>query len=692
MASNFVGLSMLVTLISPPGAQVRGIVSRIEPGKSLTLRDVIYIPTGKLISEFTIKATEIIELVEAIDEDLPSASTLPQSTTTVESKTFEDPAILSLGRRPIPTEKPTQNTLESSSSQEPVVTPKSGNKNENCDVKPVESLIRPISNISLAHTFKENKTHSKQPALEDENILSQSPKTESKSKRRPRRRKGVKEEEEEEVDQKTTIKAQKSVSKTNGWRQTPLLELNPSFQPFSTLKRKVKCREEEGWGTEDATDVQELGDFDFEGGLAKFDKNKIFNQLQAEDGIAAEDRLVSLNISSRVKSYSHGSKNLHLSENFIDKSKLVNSTPTFKAKNFNDLSSNTDKFKENSPQESENSRRIRHNESIPNSNRRPIGSKPLSGREISSTHPSSSRSYSLSRVSADPAFFIVTSGHRCEHLSPLQMLNLEDIASNELGLSEDMMAENSGRSVAEVAFSAISSGGNGLTKSNSPLHPTIVVLVGNNKNGLRAVAAARHMQNRLFNVFVCIPTLEQESELLAGLRLQLKIFRNFGGKVMNKVEFFEFLRQYYAPIELIIDGLLGLATSFEELRLADQSNTYELISWANRSKAAVLAIDIPAGIDPTNGEVSIIDGRPLYLFPKFIVALGVPKRGLLEAMVLDPKIEGGEGLGRISESQLFVADIGLGEAVWQKAGTKIRKGIDFDNKWVLRMRFNGVDE
>ncbi|TQS34869.1 hypothetical protein Golomagni_04731 [Golovinomyces magnicellulatus] len=671
MASNFVGLCMLVTLTSPPGAQVRGIVSRIEPGKSLTLRDV-----------------------EALDEVLPSAGTFPQSTATVGSKTFEDPAILSLGRRPIPTEKPPQSTLESSSSQEPVVTPKSGNKNKICDVKPVESLILPVSNITLAPTLRENKAHAKQPASEDENILSQSPKTESKSKRRPRRRKGVKGEgeEEEEVDQKIATKAQKSVSKTNGWRQTPLLEPNPSFQPFSTLKRKVKCREEEGWGTEDATDVQELGDFDFEGGLAKFDKNKIFNQLQAEDGIAAEDRLVSFNISSRVKSYSHGSKNLHLSENSIDKTKLVNSTPTFKPKNINNLPSNTDKFKENSPQEAESSRRVRHIESIPNNNRRPIGSKPLSGREISSTYPSSPRSYSLSRVSADPAFFIVTSGHRCEHLSPLQMLNLEDIASNELGLSEDMMAENSGRSVAEVAFSALSSGGDGLTKSNSALHPTIVVLVGNNKNGLRAVAAARHMQNRLFNVFVCVPTLEQESELLAGLRLQIKIFRNFGGKVMNKVEFFEFLRQYYAPVELIIDGLLGLATSFEELRLADQSNTYELISWANQSKAAVLAIDIPAGIDPTNGEVSIIDGRPLYLFPKFIVALGVPKRGLLEAMVLDPKIDGGEGLGRISESQLFVADIGLGEAVWQKAGTKIRRGIDFDNKWVLRMRFKGVDE
>jgi hypothetical protein len=38
MSNQFIGLTMLVTLSSPPGAQLRGIVSSVEPGKSLTLR------------------------------------------------------------------------------------------------------------------------------------------------------------------------------------------------------------------------------------------------------------------------------------------------------------------------------------------------------------------------------------------------------------------------------------------------------------------------------------------------------------------------------------------------------------------------------------------------------------------------------------------------------------------------------
>ncbi len=44
------------------------------------------------------------------------------------------------------------------------------------------------------------------------------------------------------------------------------------------------------------------------------------------------------------------------------------------------------------------------------------------------------------------------------------MLNLENIADNELGLSEDMMTENAGRGIAEVALSALNTGGRGLTQ------------------------------------------------------------------------------------------------------------------------------------------------------------------------------------------------------------------------------------
>jgi enhancer of mRNA-decapping protein 3 len=268
------------------------------------------------------------------------------------------------------------------------------------------------------------------------------------------------------------------------------------------------------------------------------------------------------------------------------------------------------------------------------------------------------------------------------------MLNLENIADNELGLSEDMMTENAGRGVAEVALSALNAGGRGLTQGKPSIVPTIVVFAGNSKSGSRAVAAARHIRNHGVNVVVCVLGLEQEAELLVGLRRQLKTFRGFGGKLVGKAELVECVKTLNAPIELIIDGLLGLTISFEELRTGDQATAYELIEWANRSTAPALAIDIPTGIDPTTGKVSIIDGRPLYIHAKYVVAMGAPKKGLLDAMALGEGVADEDG-AKGDEWQLFVADIGLGAAVWKKAGTRARRGVEFEGSWVVGMRFQG---
>lgn len=275
------------------------------------------------------------------------------------------------------------------------------------------------------------------------------------------------------------------------------------------------------------------------------------------------------------------------------------------------------------------------------------------------------------------------------------MLNLEIIADNEFGLSEDMMAENAGRGIAEVALSSLNSGGS-LTKGKKVSIQNVVVFAGNNKSGLRAIAAARHMRNHGIQVIVCVLGLEREAELLGGLVRQLKVFRSFGGKVVTKNELLEYLKTLSTPVELIIDGLLGLTMSFEELRRGDQAAAYELIEWANRGKASVLAIDVPTGIDPTTGKISVIDGRKLYIHAKYVVAMGAPQKGLLDAMalgegVVDDDADGGAE-GHASEWQLFVADIGLGAAAWKKAGTKLRRGVEFEGSWVLGMRFQAAAE
>ncbi|KAG4217652.1 hypothetical protein PC116_g33868, partial [Phytophthora cactorum] len=103
---------------------------------------------------------------------------------------------------------------------------------------------------------------------------------------------------------------------------TPILESTKSFQPFASLKKSQKSRvegnAENGWASEDVTDVQEAGDFDFEGGLAKFDKRKIFDEMKEQDEIDEAQRLVSHNRLPRPKPGTAGGKNLHYSENVLD--------------------------------------------------------------------------------------------------------------------------------------------------------------------------------------------------------------------------------------------------------------------------------------------------------------------------------------------------------------------------------------
>lgn len=108
------------------------------------------------------------------------------------------------------------------------------------------------------------------------------------------------------------------------------------------------------------------------------------------------------------------------------------------------------------------------------------------------------------------------------------------------------------------------------------------------------------------------------------------------------------------------------------------------MQWANRNDAFVMAVDIPSGIEPSSGKVNVIDGAKLYVHPRYVVALGVPKQGLLRA------IEMGEDQGdvfMVDEWKLYVADIGLGALVWRKAGTKIRKGVEFDGNGVLELQY-----
>ncbi|KAF5232035.1 hypothetical protein FANTH_13162 [Fusarium anthophilum] len=697
MATQFIGLHMRVVLRDPPGSELTGTVGNVQAGSGLTLTNVFVSDTKQWLPHLQVHAANIADLAE-VKNDRPATYAPPPAESIVAplisqpppQPAFVDPAILSLGRPPAaltPAGSDSKGPLEDVRA-ELQVAPTSAAASTPGRPTPDHDLTGSVSNLAINEAVQEMDNG--QPI---EGQAPRSAKKKNNNNRRSRQSKQGKGQRAEDDGQ--VIEGSPASGRGKGWRQTPILQSTSSFQPFHSLKKSAKGRKgllDNGWASEDVT--EEMGEFDFENNLAKFDKRTIFDQMRKEDQIDDASRLVSHN--RKPKPGTAGGKNLHYTENVLDLPSSAKKDADFWNSEADDGLNEAERLSGREVRSGQGNRRA-DSKSGPS---RRSQSRKASAVAVSGGLP-------LSRVNSGqghpPGLYLVPSHKRLETVSALQMLNLENIAANEIGLTEQLMAENGGRGIAEVALVALSDpaikvrfglAGANPSSSATLTSPVVVILAGNNKSGIRAIAAARHLRNKNVSMLVCLVGIEREKDLLEDLRQQIQLYRAFGGKILSKVDLFEHLRKASSSgspvsVSLIIDALLGLTISFEELRTGDQAAVYELMEWANRNEAFVLSVDVPTGIDPTSGKVAVIDGSRLFVKPRYVIAMGAPKRGLLEA-VTPPDEDDPQKMnnaGHEEEWRLFIADIGLGSAVWRKAGTKIRRGIDFDEKWLLEMKY-----
>ncbi|PNY24031.1 ATP-dependent DNA helicase PIF1 [Tolypocladium capitatum] len=717
MASQFIGLHMKVILRDPSGYCLTGTVRDVEAGSSLTLTNVYITATQERIAQTKIDAADIADLSEIPHDEPPSATyaalapepvAAPAFLQPPSQPTFVDPAILSVGRRPT-SGTPSASGLQHQSDRgerhasEASSVPTVRLDSRRGDGRPEQDTIDSVKGLKVGTPWQEQNNGKTIDAREAQ------PQKKKTRSRKPKAHTSEQGAQATDGSQAATVQS----AHGTGWRETPILESTASFQPFNSLKRQANGRKgplrDNGWASEEVT--EEMGDFDFENNLAKFDKRTIFDQMRKEDQVDDASRLVSHN--RRAKPGTAGGKNLHHTENVLE----VPSTGAAQRADFWNSEADTGVKEEArfSGRENRNGQGARRADSKSGAARRSQSRKAsgvLGGQPLSRVNSAVRCSQASGRGSPSrwdhavtdyrqqqghqPGLYLVPSNRRLEAISTLQMVNLENIAASELGFSEGLMAENAGRGIAEVAVTALSDPAMKVrfelavasSSADASLGSSaIVILAGNNKSGVRALAAGRHLRNKNMDVIVCVVGIERERDLLEDLRRQMQLYRNFGGKVLSKNDLFEHLRKSSAsgspvPISLIVDALLGLTISFEELRIGDQATVYELMEWANRNEAFVLSVDVPTGIDPTSGKVAIIDGSHLYVKPRYVVAIGAPKRGLLE--IVTPPSDGEPGLSsnaaQEDEWRLFIADMGLGSAVWRRAGTKVRRGIDFDGR------------
>lgn len=404
--------------------------------------------------------------------------------------------------------------------------------------------------------------------------------------------------------------------KSKGWRQTAFVEPShpdvsqfpPAYKEptahFSNRRHKKKSRgkyaeDPNGWATEDATDIQEMGDFDFQSNLSKFDKRRIFEQFRNGDTTAEEARLVSFN--RRAKPGTNGGKNLHWTENVLDSPQNTEGEETEEEENDAKLSS-----------EYYSGREMSRSSTRAQGSRKGSGvlGQPLVSHQISNvtrTHLTASRTTSprsgKPSVSASPmsgptgvsaaSLKLTTTNRSCPTVSPLQALEVEQLAVAELGLTEDIITENAGRGIAEAAVSLL---------SDDSAAPTMLILTGNHRTGARAVAAARHFRNRGHRVTLCMLGQEHENELLESCRKQLDVFRKIGGRVFRWEELLARLSTSDFSPDLVVDALFGIHIAFDDLRNDDQAAAFEMVSWINRSNVSVLSVDVPSGLSASSGK------------------------------------------------------------------------------------------
>lgn len=430
----------------------------------------------------------------------------------------------------------------------------------------------------------------------------------------------------------TVSRAHGGLKRPKGWRQTLLTEdtSQSNLQPHQVnaehstqtqrLRSKKKSQhhqlrineDQNGWATGEASDIQDMGDFDFQGNLSKFDKRGVFDQIRQEDTTADEARLVSFN-RLPARPGTAGGRNLHYTENVLGSPKANsqwNSGDSEKDISEARFSSGRSSRKNvlKMPPSRKGSSILASDQyvAVPGSLPDPktkarYSSHDQVGSPTSMPHQPTSRDKPMTR--SRPSLRISPLNHICPCVTPLQMAELEQLAVSELGLTDDIITENAARGIAQMArkIAVLEGEENGLAHNSS--QPLVVILVGNNKSGARAVAAGRHLRNHAARVLVCILGLDHEEDLLDSVRRQLNIYRNCGGIVTKADGLSKSLKHLQAPTELIIDALLGMHMSFDDLRADDQTAYFQLANWANGSDVSVLAIDVPSGLDAASGKV-----------------------------------------------------------------------------------------
>jgi len=228
--------------------------------------------------------------------------------------------------------------------------------------------------------------------------------------------------------------------------------------------------------------------------------------------------------------------------------------------------------------------------------------------------------------------YVTDSGIEVPAVTTDQMREIDRVATEETGPNLFQMMENAGRNLAMQTIEVLGARWKG---------GRVVVLAGGGGNGGGGICAARHLANRGIDVRLC---LADPGRLGPVPAFQRKIFASTPGTEID------IARVEDGACDVILDALIGYG-----LRSAPAGPVAALIRWANRAGAPILALDVPSGVDATTG-----DAPGDFVRTRWTMTLALPKTGL----------------GPDKAGEVILADLGIPEQTYRRAGVPYRTPFD----------------
>lgn len=229
-----------------------------------------------------------------------------------------------------------------------------------------------------------------------------------------------------------------------------------------------------------------------------------------------------------------------------------------------------------------------------------------------------------------------------------QMREVDRLMIEEYRISLLQMMENAGFLLADLARERFLLG--------EPGGKQVLVLAGSGGNGGGALAAARRLHS--WGAAVEVVLSKASHHLEPAPARQYASLQAVGISSPSPEEF-----HGLPDADLILDGLIGYG-----LRGNPRGFAARLIRLANQPDVPVVSLDIPSGLDGTNGQ----PGDPC-IHANATLTLALPKTGLRPRAA------------RRAAGELFLADIGVPPELYRQLGIKV--GPLFSHSPILPLNF-----